>query len=269
LPLSLTDRTEALDESPVRLARLDRETWQRVAVVCAIERSALVDGAGEKAAPQRAVGHETDAQLCTGGEHLVLRTPPPQRILALDCGDRLDGMRTADRLRAGLGKAEAPDLALRDQVPDRAGDLRGGDQTQAPAPLLFTVLMITAVDVRAVAAALPRTEEHLIRERIKFRVGKIVYASISPDDTILGFGYPKEERAALIAGRPDVFFLERLSDQRFQWVDARMARLDQGEMSELIIDAWRMVVPKKVAAAQSMPTWACAPSPAGSATRLA
>ena len=108
--------------------------------------------------------------------------------------------------------------------------------------------MITAADVREVARPLPRTEEHLIRDYIKFRVGKIVYASISPDEMTLGFGFPKEERAALIASRPDVFLMPRLSDQRFQWINARMGALDKDEMRELIIDAWRMVVPKKVAA---------------------
>ena len=108
--------------------------------------------------------------------------------------------------------------------------------------------MITAADVREVARPLPRTEEHLIRDYVKFRVGKIVYASISPDELTLGFGFPKEERAALIASRPDVFLMPRLSDQRFHWINARMAALDKDEMRELIIDAWRMVVPKKVAA---------------------
>jgi len=109
--------------------------------------------------------------------------------------------------------------------------------------------MITAADVREVARPLPRTEEHLIRDYTKFRVGKIVYASISPDELTLGFGFPKEERAALIASRPEVFLMPRLSDQRFHWINARMAALDKDEMRELITDAWRMVVPKKVAAA--------------------
>jgi hypothetical protein len=109
--------------------------------------------------------------------------------------------------------------------------------------------MITAADVREVAMSLPRTEEHLIRDHIKFRVGKIVYASVSPDETMIGFGFPKEERAAMIASRPDVFVLPRLSDQRFQWINARMAALGEDEMAELIVDAWRMVVPKRVAAA--------------------
>ena len=113
--------------------------------------------------------------------------------------------------------------------------------------------MITAADVREVARPLPRSEEHLIRDYVKFRVGKIVYASISPDEMTLGFGFPKEERAALIASRPDVFLMPRLSDQRFQWINARMGALDKDEMRELIIDAWRMVVPKKVAAALDQP----------------
>jgi hypothetical protein len=113
--------------------------------------------------------------------------------------------------------------------------------------------MITAADVRAVALSLPRTEEHLIYDHIKFRVGKIVYASISPDELTLGFGFPKEQRAALVASEPHKFALPRLSDQRFHWVHARMAALDPDEMRELIIDAWRMVVPKKVATARLRP----------------
>lgn len=109
--------------------------------------------------------------------------------------------------------------------------------------------MITAADVRAVAMALPRTEEHLIRDHIKFRVGRIVYASISPDETRIGFGFPKEEREAMVASQPDKFLMPRQSDLRYQWINARMAALGQDEMAELITDAWRMCVPKKVAAA--------------------
>jgi len=110
--------------------------------------------------------------------------------------------------------------------------------------------MITAADVRAVALTLPRTEEHLIRDYIKFRVGKIVYASVSPDELILGLGFPKEQRAALIAAEPAKFLLPRQSDLRFHWICATMAALSADELRELVTDAWRMVVPKKVAAAR-------------------
>jgi hypothetical protein len=110
--------------------------------------------------------------------------------------------------------------------------------------------VVALEEVRAVAVTLPRTSEHLIREYVKFRVGKIVYVSVSPDETTMGFGFPKEERAALIAAEPGKFALPRLSDQRFHWVHARMAALAPDEMRELVTDAWRMCVPKKVAAAR-------------------
>jgi hypothetical protein len=116
--------------------------------------------------------------------------------------------------------------------------------------------MVTAQDVRDVALPLPRTEEHLIRDRVKFRVGKIVYAAISPDETVLGFAFPREERAAMIEADPDRFFLDRPSDQRFNWIDVRMSLIDPPEMREFIIEAWRMVVPKFLAAAQPAGHWA-------------
>jgi hypothetical protein len=109
--------------------------------------------------------------------------------------------------------------------------------------------MVTVQDVREVALSLPRTEEHLIYDRVKFRVGRIVYAALSRDETILGFGFPKEERAALIAAEPDRFLLERASDARYHWIDARMDTLSEPEMREFVTEAWRMVVPKRVAAA--------------------
>lgn len=108
--------------------------------------------------------------------------------------------------------------------------------------------MITVADVRALALTLPRTSEHLIRDRVKFRVGQIVYAAFSQDETVLGFAFPKEERDALIASEPAKFHLPRLSDQRFNWVHAWTAALDEPETRELVTDAWRMVVPKSVSA---------------------
>jgi hypothetical protein len=113
--------------------------------------------------------------------------------------------------------------------------------------------MVTIDDVRRVALALPRTEEHLIRDRVKFRVGKIVYAAFSRDETIMGFAYPKEERAALVAAEPDKFLMPPTSHLRWHWVCVRMAAIEVEEMRELVTDAWRMVVPKRVAAALDRP----------------
>jgi hypothetical protein len=108
--------------------------------------------------------------------------------------------------------------------------------------------MVGAEDIRKVALALPRTTEHLIHDRIKFRVGKIVYVALSRDEKSMGFGFPKEERAALVAAEPGKFFLPRESDMRYHWVEVWLDRIDVVEMRELVVDAWRMCVPKSVAA---------------------
>jgi len=110
------------------------------------------------------------------------------------------------------------------------------------------VVGVTLDDVRAVALVLPRAYEALVREHVKFRVRSIVFCSVSPDETLLGFGFPREERAALVAARPDTFLMPVPSDLRYQWVRARMAALDPAEMRELVVDAWRMCVPRSVAA---------------------
>jgi hypothetical protein len=107
--------------------------------------------------------------------------------------------------------------------------------------------MVTVADVRALARTLPRSTEHLIQDRIKFRVGSIVYVAFSRDEATMGFGYPKEERGALVAAEPDLFFLPGTSDLRFHWVCCLLARLEHEYMTELVTDAWRMVVPKFLA----------------------
>ena len=82
---------------------------------------------------------------------------------------------------------------------------------------------------------------------MKFRVKQIVYVSFSRDETLMGFAFPREQRAALVESEPDKFELPSAGDMRYQWVVARMAALDLDEMTELVTDAWTMVVPKYVA----------------------
>jgi hypothetical protein len=106
--------------------------------------------------------------------------------------------------------------------------------------------MVTADDVRSIALDLPRAYEVLVRDRVKFRVGRIVFLSLSRDETVLGFGLPKEERAALVAAEPAKFFLPIPSDLRYNWVRVWLSAIDDTELRELIIDSWRMCVPKKV-----------------------
>ncbi len=113
--------------------------------------------------------------------------------------------------------------------------------------------MVTIDDVRAVASTLPRSYEVLVRDRVKFRVGRIVYLAFSRDESEMGFAFPKEEREALVASEPEKFMMPSQADMRYHWVEVRMAAIDETEMRELVIDAWRMVVPKRVAAEYERP----------------
>jgi hypothetical protein len=109
--------------------------------------------------------------------------------------------------------------------------------------------MTTVEAVREVALSLPRSYEALVRDRVKFRVGRIVYLAFSRDETLMGFAFPKEERDALVASEPDKFQMPTASDMRYNWAVVRLPAIDDDEMREIVLDAWRMVVPKKVAAA--------------------
>jgi hypothetical protein len=107
--------------------------------------------------------------------------------------------------------------------------------------------MASIDDVRPLALSLPRSYEALVRDRVKFRVGQLVYLAFSRDETIMGFAFPRDEREALVASEPHKFMLPAQSDMRYQWVHCRLDAIDVEEIHEIVIDAWRMVVPKRVA----------------------
>src|SRR4051794_8595776 len=108
-------------------------------------------------------------------------------------------------------------------------------------------LGVTIDDVRELASTLERSYEVLVRDRVKFRVGQIVYLAFSRDETLMGFAFPKDEREALVESEPDKFVMPNQSDLRYNWVVVRLEAIDLDEMRELVLDAWRMVVPKFVA----------------------
>jgi hypothetical protein len=108
--------------------------------------------------------------------------------------------------------------------------------------------VVTVEQVRSFALALPRTTEALVHGRVKFRVGRLVFAAVSRDETVMGFGFPREWRQALVETEPDTFLLPRPSDLRFNWVCVRLGAIDERELRELVLDAWALVVPKRVSA---------------------
>jgi hypothetical protein len=109
--------------------------------------------------------------------------------------------------------------------------------------------MVTIDDVREVASQLPRSYEVVVRGRVKFRVGRIVYLAFSRDEREMGFGFPKEERAAFVNAYPEKFLMPAPADLLYNWLEVRLEALDAREMRELVLDAWSMVIPKSVATA--------------------
>lgn len=107
--------------------------------------------------------------------------------------------------------------------------------------------MVTIDEVCEFARTLPRSSEALVRGRVKFRIGRIVYLSLSRDGTVMGFAFPKEWRDALVAAEPEKFSLPSRSDLRYHWVHVRLDAIDEDEMRSLVEDAWAFTVPKRVA----------------------
>ena len=109
--------------------------------------------------------------------------------------------------------------------------------------------MAVIEDVRSLGAELERSYQVYVRGRLKFRVKQIVYVAFSLDEAVMGFAFPKEEREALVLSEPHKFQLPPATDMRFNWVHADLAALNPTEARELVVDAWRMVVPKRLSAA--------------------
>jgi hypothetical protein len=107
--------------------------------------------------------------------------------------------------------------------------------------------MVTTDEVRAFASTLPRSYEAIVRGRVKFRIGRIVYLSLAKDGSTMGFAFPKEWREALVESEPEKFALPSETDMRYHWVHVRLDAIDAAEMRELVEDAWAFCVPKRVA----------------------
>ena len=109
--------------------------------------------------------------------------------------------------------------------------------------------MAVMEDVRSLGAELERSYQVYVRGRLKFRVKQIVYVAFSLNESVMGFAFPREERASLVGSHPQKFLMPSASDMRFNWVHADLAALDPAEARELVVDAWRMIVPQKVSRA--------------------
>ena len=106
---------------------------------------------------------------------------------------------------------------------------------------------VTVDQIREFAASLPRSYEAIVRGRVKFRIGQIVFLSLAADGSTMGCGFPKEFREAAVEAEPGKFSFPRESDMRFNWIHVNLDAIDYEEMRDLVESAWSNCVPKFVA----------------------
>jgi hypothetical protein len=116
-----------------------------------------------------------------------------------------------------------------------------------PNPYRGGKMPVTVDQIRELAASLPRSHEAIVRGRVKFRVGQIVYLSLAADGSTMGCGFPKEFRQDAVDAEPEKFSLPSESDMRFNWIHVNLDAIDHEEMRDLVEDAWSRCVPKYVA----------------------
>jgi len=82
----------------------NRGEFRRVIVGCKILEA--FDLAGKKTAAKRTVGYESDSHFARSSEDFVFRIAAPQRILRLQCCDRMHFVSAADGVRGRFGQSE-------------------------------------------------------------------------------------------------------------------------------------------------------------------
>ena len=144
------------------------------AVIGGLERIIRLEAAGEKATPQRAVGHEADPQAPHGGQDFVLHVARPQRVFRLQRRDRVHLVGAFDGAGRGFRKAHETHLALAHEVRHGAHRFLDG-RLGVHAVLVIQVDHLDAQALQALLAAFP----HIVRLAIHAEEGAVRPAHIA------------------------------------------------------------------------------------------
>src|SRR5690348_12331581 len=94
--LLLREAAYRVNQGLVRLPVLRRETRNHAAEIGFVELRVLIDRAGKESLTQRAEGNKADSEFFERGQNLSFGFSPPERIFALQRGNRLNFVRAAD-----------------------------------------------------------------------------------------------------------------------------------------------------------------------------
>jgi hypothetical protein len=109
--------------------------------------------------------------------------------------------------------------------------------------------MATSAQMRKLALALPETEEKSHFAQPDFRVAGKIFAGLSTDETRGNLKLAPEVQATVVGGESDAFTPAAGAWGRSGWTYVDLAKVDAGTLEQLILEAWRIVAPKRVVAA--------------------
>lgn len=105
---------------------------------------------------------------------------------------------------------------------------------------------MTFDDVRAMALALPQVEESTSYESPAFRIRKRLIARLHDDGASLVVKVDPVQRDALLATRPERFFITPHYEEERTWILVRLDGADPEEVAELLAAAWRRLAPPRI-----------------------
>jgi hypothetical protein len=106
-------------------------------------------------------------------------------------------------------------------------------------------MAISPATVAEIALSLPGAREGAHFDVTDFRVGNKIFCTLpKPGRTVVRIA--PEEQAALISEDPETFSAPQNSYGRNGWTFVSLAHVDEGQLRELITDAWRRLASRKL-----------------------
>jgi len=103
---------------------------------------------------------------------------------------------------------------------------------------------VTPTQVRKLALSLPESVESSHFGQPDFRVRNRIFATLRPDGQTVVLRLSPANVAALISMDADTFW----DEWRGRWLGIRLSRVQLPVLRDLVMDAWRTVAPKRLAA---------------------
>jgi len=112
--------------------------------------------------------------------------------------------------------------------------------------------MVTEDDVRRVALSMPAVVEKPYNRLASFRVGRNLFIRVHElPDTVFVRCANLDERDELLMAEPEKFFITPHYDG-YPAILVRLSQVDLGEMTELVIESWRICASTRLLAAYDL-----------------